>query len=70
MLGAAIQLMRDLAVETLQLMALAGQLGPFARHLHFHRAHLRRERHFIITQLAALVLEFLTKGEEVVVART
>jgi hypothetical protein len=63
------ELMNDLAVEALQFVALPSQLGPFARHLELHFAHLTRQRLFVRSQLTAFAFQVLTQSKELLFAR-
>ena len=58
------QFMENLAMETLQLIALPCQLGPLARHLDLHFSHLRHQRLLVLLELKALLLEFLAQSAD------
>src|SRR5262249_33297600 len=44
----------DLALDALEVVALAGHLGPLAGHANLHLAHLFHQRLLVLLQLAAL----------------
>ena len=50
------QLVTNVAVQALQLVALARQLSALAGHLHFHFPHLLHHRLLVILQLVAFLL--------------
>ena len=58
-----LQLMLDLAVQTLQLIALPGHLRAFARHLHFHLPHLLHQGFLVFLELPAFVFQLLVQGQ-------
>ena len=58
--GRQLHFVAELGVQTLHFRPMAGQLGTFLRHRHFHVTHLLHKRLFVILELLALSFQLLT----------
>ena len=63
------ELMQNLAVKALQLVALPGELCAVTRHLDFHLAHLGHQGFFVVLELSPFLLELLVEGEQFFLTR-
>ena len=64
-----LQLVTDLALQPLHVVALPGHLRPLLGHAHFHVAHLLHQRLLVLLQLAPFPLQLLAQGQQLVLAR-